>query len=249
MNSLLNKHVHFILVGTTHSGNIGAAARAMKTMGFESLRLVDPCPYKTSEAFARASGADGLVRDALSYSTLSDAIADCSLVFGTSARLRSLTWAGVDAREAAVTVAACPAGSNVAVVFGRERSGLTNSELDLCTHQLQIPTSEDFASLNLGSAVQVVAYELRMAHLGLVDGTEQPDADEPVADSESMEHFFAHLERTLIELDFLDPENPRLLMRRLRRYFGRNRPVATELNILRGILTAASAAGRDSPRG
>lgn len=252
MTEIRTQHVHFVLVGTTHSGNIGAAARAMKTMGFDSLRLVNPCAYKTQEAFARASGADGVIRKAGCFDHLAEAIADCSLVFGTSARTRSLAWSGANVREAAETIAVGEHDA-VAIVFGRERSGLTNDELDLCSHQLQIPTSEDFASLNLGSAVQVVAYELRQSLLACRAPTHsqintgQDDPAEDTADSQSMERFYTHLEQTLVDLEFLDPNNPRLLMRRLRRYFSRNRPVDSELNILRGILTAAGKAAGSTP--
>lgn len=252
MTEIQTQQVHFVLVGTTHSGNIGAAARAMKTMGFHSLRLVAPCVYKTQEAFARASGADGIVEEAQRFDELADAVADCSRVFGTSARKRTLEWSDMSLREAAGTIAA-NTRDQVAVVFGRERSGLTNEELDLCSHRLQIPTSAEFASLNLGSAVQVVAYELRQSLLAVqataptLGNDAIEDADEFMADGRSMERFYTHLEDTLVDLEFLDPENPRLLMRRLRRYFSRNRPMDSELNILRGILAAAGKAAESSP--
>lgn len=233
--------ITFVLVNTTHAGNIGAAARAMKTMGFASLRLVEPCKYRTAEALARASGADDIVHSAEVFSSLKEAIADCHQVYGTSARSRSLEWTVVSAKDAALQISQTSSSEGkTAVVFGRERSGLTNEELDLCHHRLWIPTNPDFSSLNLGSAVQVVAYELSMALRG---GAEKPvdrdsTAENAPADSAAMEHFYGHLEQTLIKTEFLDPENPRLLLRRLRRYFGRSQPSVTELNILRGILTS-----------
>ncbi|MBX2885428.1 MAG: RNA methyltransferase [Granulosicoccus sp.] len=240
--------ISFVLVNTTHAGNIGAAARAMKTMGFSSLRLVEPCKFRTAEALARASGADDIVHSAEVFGTLAEAVADCHQVYGTSARSRSLEWAVVSAREAASQIAETVAvKSRTAMVFGRERSGLTNEELDLCHHRLWIPTNPDFGSLNLGSAVQVVAYELAMAmslnqKLNDSKATEHnPATEEPTdspADGAAMEHFYQHLEQTLIDTEFLDPDNPRLLLRRLRRYFGRSQPSVTELNILRGILTS-----------
>lgn len=244
MNNNKDPLVHFVLVNTTHAGNIGAAARAIKTMGFSSLRLVQPCHYLTNESLARASGADDLVRAATVYPTLAEAISDCTMVFGTSARDRSLEWSCMTLRDAATSMARheLQSGQACALVFGRERSGLSNAELSLCNRRLWIPSNEEFSSLNLGSAVQVVAYELRSAILDSVGVFRVADkaaaeSGQP-ADSAAMELFFAHLEQTLIDISFLDPENPRLLMRRLRRYFGRNRPVGSELGILRGILTA-----------
>lgn len=263
MNKRSLADIHFILVNTTHAGNIGAAARAMKTMGCVSLRLVQPCHYLNNDALARASGADDIVRNATVHATLADALSDCTLVFGTSARDRSLEWSSVTAREAAARVYAqeSPSRDICAIVFGRERSGLTNDELSLCSHRLWIPSDASFSSLNLGSAVQVVAYELRQAMLSRVknqvnrtgelsgspDMAESSQMPEESSDSGAMEQFFVHLEQTLVDIGFLDRENPRLLMRRLRRYFGRNRPEGSELNILRGILSAAQkSAGQTS---
>lgn len=250
MNELHARSIHFVLVNTTHAGNIGAAARAMKTMGFASLRLVNPCRYQTADSLARASGADSIVRDAEVFSSLDDAIADCHQIYGTSARSRSLEWTVVTAREAAESIAVSLAsgqaaqeqgtGEKTAVVFGRERSGLTNEELALCQHRLWIPSNPEFSSLNLGSAVQVVAYELAMAAaFGTVTDTEP--ATEPLADAAAMARFYTHLEQTLIATGFLDPDNPRHLLRRLKRYFGRNQPTETELNIFRGILTSVTS--------
>jgi len=254
MNELPQPLINFVLVNTTHAGNIGAAARAMKTMGFASLRLVNPCRYQTAESLARASGADSIVRNADVFSSLPEAIADCHQVYGTSARSRSLEWTVVTARDAANSIAqSCrSAGSSdnavsesqvrIALVFGRvfgrERSGLTNEELDLCQHRLWIPTDPDFSSLNLGSAVQVVAYELALA-IQTVDAA-LPESDEPLADAAGMARFYQHLEETLVSTGFLDPDNPRHLMRRLRRYFGRNQPSESELSIFRGILSSVN---------
>lgn len=242
----------FILVGTTHAGNLGAAARAIRTMGFENLRLVDTVSPRKEEALARASGAQPVLESAARFDTLSEAIADCQAVFGTSARQRHLSVPLLSCRDACEMAAASvnegPAFlDRVAFVFGRERSGLTNEELDLCTRHLHIPTDPGFSSLNLGAAVQVVAYEAAIALAVSGAGTAvAPDVsgdDEGPVDSAAMEHLHAHLERVMINTGFLDPARPRHLMRRLKRYFERNRPTDNEMAILRGILSAT-----ESPR-
>lgn len=242
-----NNSISFVLVETTHAGNIGAAARAMKTMGFTSLRLVNPCEHLTAEAMVRASGADDILKGAEIYDSLSAAVADRTRVFGTSGRSRSLEWSTVELEQAAQIIAA-PATNDshqqgaAAIVFGRERSGLTNEELDVCDHRLSIPCNPDFSSLNLGSAVQVVAYEL---HRTLAAGNSNDSAvdsegasAETRVDKQAMEHFFTHLEQVLVMTGFLDPEKPRYLMRRLRRLFGRAEPAREEMQILRGFLTS-----------
>ena len=291
VNSDLAERVHFVLVDTTHGGNIGAAARAMKTMGFGSLRVVQTNrqhqgkrsgePHLGDEAYARASGAGDVLENATVFDSLQAAIGDCVHAYGTSARSRSLAWQTVSARQASQQVLPHYGGSevqdHVAFVFGRERSGLTNDELALCSHRLNIPTNPDFSSLNLGSAVQVVAYELHVCLSSQTQGelpAESPsrsseqlatrltagEADatpvygskeegtletDRLADNAGMEQFFEHLERTLITIGFLKTDNPRLLMPRLRRYFGENRPRQSELNILRGILSAVNRHHQD----
>jgi len=225
-----------VLVNTSHPGNIGAAARAMKNMGLEKLCLVQPQHYPSAEATARASGADDLLARARCFQTLDEAIADSTLVIGASARCRTLPLPMLDPRGCAALAVKQVDRGRVAILFGRERTGLTNAELDRCHYLVQIPSNPDYPSLNVAAAVQVIAYELRMATAAA------PLASEPEPDYASagqLEQFYAHLEQTLIELEFLDPENPRQLMRRLRRLFGRARPDQNEINILRGILTAA----------
>ncbi len=235
-------HVHIVLVETTHPGNIGAVARAMKTMGLGHLWLVRPRRFPSAEATARASGADDLLAEARVVDSLEAAVAGCRLVIGTSNRQRSLGLPCLDPRQAARRVAPVTSGQT-AFVFGPEHSGLSNAQLDHCHMQVAIPTVEDFPSLNIASAVQVIAYELRMAALGGarpdVQVTEVAVADdhEPVPMAE-MERFYRHLEEVLMEIGFLDPANPRQLMRRLRRLFQRAHPDGNEMNILRGILTA-----------
>jgi tRNA/rRNA methyltransferase/tRNA (cytidine32/uridine32-2'-O)-methyltransferase len=235
--------IRVVLFETSHPGNIGAAARALKTMGLEGLWLVRPQAYPHADATARASGADDVLAAARVCASLDEALAGCRLVLGTTARDRRMDWPQYDAREGARALAAEAAQGDVAVLFGPERIGLTNAEIDRCQGALTIPANPDYSSLNLGAAVQVIAYELRMA---LLEGSDRavPEAD-PVATADELEGMYAHMEATLTALDFLDPANPKHLMRRLRRLFSRARPDAREVNIVRGILTAADkAAGR-----
>jgi tRNA (cytidine32/uridine32-2'-O)-methyltransferase len=235
------KQPRIVLVNTSHPGNIGAAARAMKNMGLDQLCLVSPQHYPSAEATARASGADDLLARASCYASLDEAIADATLVIGASARCRTLPLPMLDPRACAeLTMAQTDSGA-VAIVFGRERTGLTNQELDRCHYLVQIPSNPDYPSLNLAAAVQVIAYELRLA-AGSAALVRQ--AERVYASAGQLEQFYAQLERTLIEIEFLDPQNPRQLMRRLRRLFGRARPDQNEINILRGILTAAAKLAR-----
>ena len=230
-----------VLVGTTHPGNIGASARAMKNMGLTDLALVAPRRYPDDEATARAAGADDLLASAAVVDSLEDAVRDCVFVAGASARSRAIHWPCLEPRQAAARLRAESANGPVAVVFGPENSGLSNTDLDRCDTLLTIPANPGFRSLNLAMAVQVVAYELRLAgHESPAPGFE-PDA--PPATREELEYFYAHLETVLRDIRFLDPDNPRVLMRRLRRLFVRARPDRNEVNILRGILTAVDRKG------
>ncbi|MDX1508252.1 MAG: RNA methyltransferase [Woeseiaceae bacterium] len=227
--------VRIVLVGTTHPGNIGAVARAMKNMGLRDLALVEPRYFPHEEATARASGADDVLENATVVDTLEEAIADCVFVAGASARSRAIGWPCLDARDAAAKLLEESAKGTVAAVFGPEKNGLSNEHLDHCDTLLTIPTDPEFSSLNLAMAVQVVTYELRSARAAKPPAY---DDDTPLATSAELEHFYAHLEKVLRDVNFLDPENPRHLMRRLRRLFIRARPDKNELNILRGFLTA-----------
>ena len=231
--------VEFILINTSHPGNIGATARAMKNMGLERLSLVAPLDFPNAEATARASGADDLLASATIFPTLDAAIADSVLVIGASARLRALSVPVLDPRECATLICSQPHRQRVAVLFGNEQSGLSNRELDRCHYLMQIPANPDYSSLNLAAAVQVLAYELRMTAMGSLVVNEDEDTTD-YATAEQVEQFYQHLEQTLIDIDFLKPENPRQLMRRLRRLFGRSRLDDNEVNILRGILTAVN---------
>ena len=228
--------IRIVLVGTTHPGNIGACARAMKNMGITDLVLVDPLHFPHEEATSRASGADDLLEQAKVVGTLTEAITDCVYVAGASARSRSIDWPCMEPRDCAARLIQESHQGTVAVVFGPEKSGLCNSDLDHCDTLLTIPSDPAFSSLNLAMAVQILTYEIRAAQI--TDKPAEYEADAPLATSEEMEHFYAHLEQVLSDAGFLDPDNPRRLMRRLRRLFIRARPDKNEVNILRGILTA-----------
>ena len=236
--------IRFVLIGTTHPGNIGAVARAMKNMCLSRLCLVRPKLYPNAEATARASGADDLLERAEVYDTLDEAIAGCRLVIGTSARLRSVEWPQLNPRECAARALAEARHGEVAVLFGRESSGLSNEELDRCHYLVHIPANPEYSSLNLAQAAQVLAYELMV---GAGETCEAPSSvpPEPVP-AEVMEGFFRHLQQTLEEIGFADPRQSDRLQRRLRRLFLRARPDGEEMNILRGVLSAAQ--GRKSMR-
>jgi len=233
--------IRIVLVGTTHPGNIGAVARAMKNMGILDLALVSPSKFPHKDATARASGAVDVLENAVVAESLSEAIKDCVYTVGASARSRAINWPTFEPRECAAKLIDESQRGPVAAVFGPEKYGLTNEHLDLCDALLTIPTDPDFASLNLGMAVQVLTYELRAA--GIDREQSEYEADAPLATSADMEHFYEHLEKVLTDIQFLNPDNPRHLMRRLRRLFIRARPDQNEVNILRGILTAVERKG------
>lgn len=239
-------NIRVVLIGTSHPGNVGATARAMKTMCLDQLYLVKPQRYPCAEATARASGANDLLDRARVCANLDDALADCGLVIGASARLRTLAWPQLDPRQAAEHIREASRQAPVAVLFGRENSGLTNEELERCHYLMHIPGNPEYNSLNLAAAVQVVAYEIMMAALAHDAAAPQTRVEEErdFASAAESEAFYAHLEQVLVEIGFLDPAQPRFLMRRLRRLFVRARLDKNEVNILRGILTAARQSQR-----
>lgn len=224
-----------VLVETSHPGNIGAVARAMKNMGMDQLRLVSPKLFPHADATARASGADDVLRGAVVYDSLQDAIADCQIVLGSSARDRTISWPSVTARECAEKWG-CNTDENIALVFGRENSGLKNHELDLCHYLLRIPCNPHYSSLNLAAAVQVVCYELFVASGQQYQSNIGDQGEEPLATAEQMESFYEHLQQTMADIGFLHPERSKSIMRRLRRVFNRTQLDTKELDILRGIL-------------
>jgi len=230
-------NIRVILSNTSHPGNIGATARAMKTMGLTRLFLVNPKVFPAAEATARASGADDVLASAVVCRDIETALSGCRLVLGASARTRSIPCPVINPAACARMAYAESEGSEVALLFGCERSGLSNAEIDRCQYLVQIATNPDYGSLNLAAAVQIISYEILVAHDQPGQGIDM--ADHVPANAEEMERFYRHLEETLVKLEFLDPDNPRQLMRRLRRLYNRARPDENEVNILRGMLSAA----------
>lgn len=212
----------------------------MMTMGLTRLRLVRPRRFPDTEASDRASGAVSVLESAQIFGTLEDAVADCAWVVATSARPRHLGDEPMTPTQAAQGLIEAAAGADVALVFGTERTGLTNDELDHCHARTMIPSNPAYGVLNIAAAVQVYAWELRKAAVieppKVSDKTGHPWYAPP--SHEQMEHYYEHLERVLLATGFLDPANPRLLMRRLRQFYNRARPDSNELNILRGVLSS-----------
>lgn len=231
-------NIRIVLVNTSHPGNIGGVARAMKNMGLSRLYLVEPRQFPHEEADWRAASAGDVLQSAVVTPTLEEAIGDCQFVVGTSARERRIPWPLLDPRQCAQRMASASSQQQVAVLFGREDRGLTNEELKLCNLHLHVPTAEAYSSLNLAMAVQIVCYELRMLQAQpALPRSEDDQWDTPFTSVENMERFYVHLEQTLTDIEFLDPAAPRQLMSRLRRLYSRVRLDEMELNILRGILT------------
>lgn len=245
--------IRIVLVETSHPGNIGAAARAMLNMGFTRLVLVKPRQWPALEALSMAASALQVLDAAVVVDSLEAAIADCHLVIGTSARLRNMPVPLLDPVAAALVVSEIQTDQEVALVFGREISGLSNAELHLCHYHVHIPVNPECSSLNLAAAVMVLCYELRKTLLqkdastdlneatSILDNHSQEAWDQLPATAGELDLYLEHLEKVLVELDFLDPENPRQLMRRLRRLYQRIQPDRMEINILRGILTATES--------
>jgi tRNA (cytidine32/uridine32-2'-O)-methyltransferase len=230
----------FVLVRTSHPGNIGSAARAMRTMGFGRMELVSPHRFPDREASALAAGADDVLDAAGVHPGLVEALAGSSLALGLSARRRGVNLPELSPREAAVqALAAAQRGEQVSLVFGNERTGLENEELARCHAMVRIPSVEDFSSLNLSQAVQVMAYELRVALLGENVPVAPPVHDEPPADAAQMERFYEHLAQTLDDIDFHKGRSPTTIMLRLRKLFQRAQMDERELRMLHGILADA----------
>lgn len=227
--------IRIVLVATTHPGNIGSAARAMKTMGLSQLHLVQPKYFPDTRANELAAGADDILEGATVHEHLADALKGCQLIIATSARPRDISLPGLNPSACAELIASKPDDREVAIVFGREHAGLTNEELLHCHYHVNIPANPDYSSLNLAQAVQVISYEIRMKLL-------QPEAcvavqDQEMAKAEEVEQFYQHLKEVLIEIEFLKPSNPKRLMQRLKRMFNRTQLEKMEVQILRGILS------------
>ena len=227
--------VRIVMVDTTEPGNIGAAARAMKNMSLSRLFLVNPNKYPSAAATARASGADDVLSNAVVYSSLEEALEGVHLVIGASARQRNIKWKQMDVLDTCKEIQKTLAKSRqqVAVIFGTENSGLTNKELDLCHILMTIPGNPDYFSLNVASAIQVFAYQYFVSNIQV----DFESSENELASFEELEGFYIHLEQVLDHIDYFDENRPKsLLMRRLRRLFGRSYPEKEEVSILRGIL-------------
>lgn len=251
------QHVRIVMVNTTLPANIGSALRAMKTMGLSRLTLVAPKTFPHPDIDALAAGATDLLENIEIVDTLQDAIADCHFVFGTSARSRTIPWPLLDVRPASELIAEQINNKQheIAIVFGREDRGLTNEELALANYHLTIPVNTDYGVLNVAQAIQIICYELRMA---ITNKTLQPTLpsksaqmpviqqhsmqwDEPLVTQKQMQEFYPHFEQMLTDIEFFDPENPRLLPTRLKRLFGRIQLDRMEYNLLRGVFSRVQA--------
>ncbi|MBZ0332787.1 tRNA (cytosine(32)/uridine(32)-2'-O)-methyltransferase TrmJ [Marinobacter sp. AL4B] len=261
-NDSFNDQIRIVLVETSHSGNIGAVARAMKNMGLGNLWLVSPASFPDETSYARSAGASDVLDRAQVVSSLDEAVADCVMVMGTSARGRKVPWPVIPPPDAAATAVQQSESGKVALVFGRENHGLSNEELQRCHYHIHIPSNPDYSSLNLAMAVQVISYELRMFYLkSLEEGESRPYLqpmvapgdegwDSPPATAGEVEGFFGHFEQTLVDVNFHRRDNPRHLIARMRRLFQRARMDQMEVNILRGVLSSIQkAAGIHGSKG
>lgn len=241
----LPSRFRFVLVRTSHPGNIGSAARAMRTMGFGRMELVAPHRFPDREASALAAGADDVLEGAGIHQTLVEGLAGSSLALGLSARRRGVNLPELTPREGVMqALAAAARGEQVSLVFGNERTGLENEELARCHAMVRIPSVDDFSSLNLSQAVQVMAYELRVALLGESLPEPPPVHDEPPADAAQMERFYEHLAQMLDDIDFHKGRSPTTIMLRLRKLFQRAQMDERELRMLHGIFADAQRMAR-----
>jgi tRNA (cytidine32/uridine32-2'-O)-methyltransferase len=232
--------IRIVLVNTSHTGNIGSAARAMKTMGLKHLYLVDPVSEPDSKANALAAGATDILANAIIVDSLEDAIADCGLVVGTSARSRTLSWPMLDSRECGEKLISEATNYPVALVFGRENSGLSNEELQQCNFHVCIDANPEYSSLNLAAAVQTLCYEIRMHSIALERApyAEQEAKESPYPLSKELENFYEHFEETFADSGFIRSKHPGVIMSKVRRMFNRTRLESQELAILRGMLSS-----------
>jgi len=241
--------VNIVLSHTSHPGNIGATARAMKTMGISNLTLVNPKKFPSAEATVRAAHADDVLEGAKVVATLDEGLKEFSLVVGTSARSRNLDAPLLTARELAEKLVNEYQDESVALLFGTESAGLTNEEVSRCHYHVYIPANPEYSSLNLASAVQLLSYEIRVAFLGHEAKQTKKfivkDSSPPVT-AEQMEGYYQHLEQTLVQTGYHNPEHPKMLMSRLRRLYNRARPDHSEMQILRGILSSIQKGFKNS---
>ena len=255
-NSPLLKNIRIVMVNTSHPGNIGAAARAMKNMGLEKLYLVEPKDYPSLEAISRSVGAVNILDEAVVVDDLDQALSGCVWVAGTSARLRTIEWPILEPRDCVQKALEYldrggdenDGGEEIAIVFGRENSGLTNEELEKCNVLLHIPTNPDFSSLNIAAAVQVVCYEFRLAlnNEKVKASKGNKHRFDVLADAAKMESMYNHLFESLDHLEFFGDHNPDVVMRRLKGLFNRASTTKREVSIIRGICSAMQ--GKKLPR-
>ncbi len=238
--NLIEESVKFILVGTTHPGNIGAAARAMKNMGIKQLGLVSPKEFPHEQAFNRAKAAVDVLEEAVVHENLKEAVADSTFVVGTSARNRKVPWPIVSPKEAAEEIVSLSqkGEGKIAVIFGREDRGLTNEELRLCNLHVHIPSSQEYPSLNLSQAIQILAYEIRLSGLSIEGKLEKQEWDVPLANNAEIERLIEHFDQVMQEVDFYEVDNPRQLLTRVSRFFRRSKLDHMEANIFRGVFAA-----------
>jgi tRNA (cytidine32/uridine32-2'-O)-methyltransferase len=242
--------IRIVLVNTSHTGNIGSAARAMKTMGLKNLYLVDPVTKPDSKASALAAGATDILANATIVNTLQEAIADCGLVVGTSARSRTLSWPMLDSRECGDKLITEAANYPVALVFGRENNGLSNEELQQCNFHVCIDANPEYSSLNLAAAVQTLCYEIRQHHIALQRSPyiEREALENPYPLSKELEKFYVHFESTFAKAGFIRSKHPGVIMSKVRRMFTRTRLESQELAILRGMLSAVDKTVSESKK-
>ena len=239
-SSLLLKNIRIVMVNTSHPGNIGAAARAMKNMGLDKLYLVEPKDYPSLEAIRRSVGAIDILDNAVVVKDLNQAISGCVWVAGTSARLRTVEWPILEPRDYVQKALEYIDQGEIAIVFGRENSGLSNEEMDKCNVLLHIPTNPDFSSLNIAAAVQIVCYEFRLAltntRTKMTKGSKH--RHDVIADSSQLDGMYHHLQESLDQLGFFSDHNPEVMMRRLKGLFNRASTTQREVSIVRGICAA-----------
>ena len=237
---LIEKTIRFVLVETSHPGNIGASARAMKNMGFKQLSLVSPKHFPHEKAFFRAKSASDILENAIIFETLEEAVKDSNYVIGTSARNRKVPWPLVTPKQCSNDLVSfiMQQDSKISVVFGREDRGLTNKELGLCNLHVHIPSSDEYPSLNISQAIQILAYEIRLSALSVKGPLKEQSWDVPLAQNKEVEKLIEHFDELMKEIKFYETENPRQLLTRVRRFFKRTRLDRMEVNIFRGVLAA-----------
>jgi tRNA (cytidine32/uridine32-2'-O)-methyltransferase len=243
------ENTRIVMVNTSHPGNIGAAARAMKNMGLSRLYLVNPKEHPTFEAFSRAAGADDVLGNAVITDSLAEALRGCVWVAGTSARERMVQWPTYGPRECAAICRDQSVQGDVAIVFGRERTGLTNEELEMCNGLVHISTNAEYSSLNVAAAVQILCYEVRMAFLSnpeVTAGRNKTQKEDMPATTDQLEGMYQHMYQMMEDIQFFGSSNPDVIMRRLKSLFNRAQTTKREVAILRGIFSAAQ--GKKSAR-